>query len=216
MSFEPIITPPSSPQTAENANPLSSEQVEQICAAKNQVKGFISAVNLASFNFWCFAIGAAVSLLAALFFPSGLIAVACLALLAYNERRGGRLVRNFESKGALLLFYNQLGCLFLITVYCFWQIAACCLNPTPFDGSADSSLIISQLLSGAGVSRESDPDMMKELYRTVVVSFYLAIVVLSALFQGLCAWSYYRKYKLLEDFLRQTPTWVLTVLKATS
>jgi hypothetical protein len=214
---EPHLPPGKAPDNTESADPLSPRQLEQLSEAHKRTKEVLVAINLANFNFWSFAICAVLSLVVLFFYRTGLVVAVCLTVLAYNEFKGGKRLRNFEPKGGLLLFYNQLGCFVLIALYCLWQIATCYLNPTPFDEPAQLNSIISQVLSSSGISdSELDPGQMNQLYRSYITFFYVAIIALSGVFQGLCAWTYYRRYRLLETFLRQTPRWIISVLKALS
>jgi hypothetical protein len=214
---ESHLPPEKALDTVEPTDPLSPRQLEQLTEAHKRTKEVLVAVNLANFNFWSFAICAVLSLLVFFFYRSGLVITVCLTVLAYNELKGGRRLHNFEPKGGLLLFYNQLGCFALIALYCLWQIAVCYLNPTPFDQPAQLNSMISQALSSSGISdSDLDPRQLNQLYRSYITFFYIAIIALSGVFQGLCAWTYYRRYRLLEAFLRQTPRWILTVLKAVS
>lgn len=217
VNQQPILPSAKLAEYADASNPLSTSQLDQLAEAKKNIKPIFSAVTLATFNFWSFAFGAALSLLVVFFVPSGLVAAACLTLAAYNEYRGRRLLRELEPKGGLILIYNQLGFLVIIFLYCSWRIADCYLGPTLFDERAPSNSMILQLLSEDGISvSKRDLSAINDLYRTFATFFYLGVMALSTVIQGLCAWTYYRRYKVLKDFLQRTPKWVLAALKATS
>jgi hypothetical protein len=210
---------PSAPlaELANASSPLSPGQLAQLTAAKQLIKPILRAAKLATFNFWSFAISAALSLLIVLFYPTGLLAAACLTLAAYNERRGRSLLRDFDPRGGLLLCYNQLGFLFLVFVYCSWKIADCYFSPALFGEYTQSSFAMSQLFSGRRIlGSEGELGAIEDLYKTYVIFFYAAVMALSALIQGLCAWTYYRGHRQSKYLLQQTPKWVLAALKATS
>lgn len=217
MTQQPILPSSELPETLDDSSQLSPVQLEQVARAKRCVKPIFGAVALATFNFWCFAISAALSLFAVFFYPSGLVVTACLTLAAYNEQRGRGLLREFEPKGGLLLSYNQLAFLLLVLLYCSWRIVDCYIRPAPFDEYAQYKSVISQLLSESSVSgTDLDLDGLTALYKTYVMLSYAAIMALSSVIQGLCAWIYFRRYRLLKEFLQSTPNWVIDVLKAAS
>jgi len=217
MTQQSIFRSSELPENADVSSPLSPGQLEQLADAKRRIKPIFSAVTIATFNFWCFAISAALSLFVSFFYPSGLVVTVCLTFAAYNEHRGRDLLRDFEPKGGLLLLYNQLGFLLLVFLYCFWRIADCHNRPMPFGEYTQYQPIISHLLSEEGVSEsEWDLDGLKDLYKIYVTLFYAGIAVLSTFIQGLCAWIYYRRYRLLKLFLQRTPNWVIDAIKAAS
>ena len=209
--------PPSTTPTVDTKGPLSPEQLGEVGEARQRVRRIAGAVGLARFNFRSFVVIAILSLPFVFFYPTTLVAVACLCWLAAVERRGGRMLKELEPNGGRVLAYNQISLLVLVVAYCGWQIARSHSSATPFDEVLSSNLALTELEeTGMLPGGTTGLDDMNRLFRISVTIFYGAVMVLTALLQGGCAWYYYSRYRLLKDFQAQTPPWVREVLKAAS
>jgi hypothetical protein len=207
----------------ESSGPLSEEQLEQVAVARERVQSVKGAVSLARFNFWCYAIAAALSAPLVYFYPSNIVAVICLVWVAAVERRGGRLLQQLQPRGGLVLIYNQLTLLVLIAAYCIWKIVEAQSGPTPFDEMLSPDSTVAQLLGTAGLSGGlentgtlGDVGELNQMFRTGMTLFYIVIIVVTALFLGGFSLYYFRRYRQLQDFMVQTPDWVRAVLRAAS
>ena len=183
METEPIVP--------EAGGPLTQHHYDELALANDRAKPIRRASRVAAFNGWTIAIIAFLSAPFAVFGLDGLLVTVGLFVVAYLEFRGRREMLKFNPSAASLLGWNQVGFLMLILGYCCWMI---------FGGATDiqSNPELSQLLGAAGL----------ELYRSMVVAFYVTVIALSVVFQGGNAIYYFTRRKHIVAYLQQTPQWV--------
>ncbi len=190
--------PPAS-TTAPNGGPLSPEQQEELARANQRAKKVLGAAKVAAFNGWSIGVLAAITLLFALFSTTARVIGIGMAIVAWNEFRGGKLLRRFDRHGPRLLGRNQLGFMGLLIGYCLWSIHSTLTNPlTEVEGL--------EALAGA----------TGDLVTNLTVAVYGGVILLSLLIQGLNARYYFARTKLLADYLRETPGWVINLQRSTS
>jgi hypothetical protein len=165
------------------------------------------AARVAGFNGWATAIVAALSAPFAFFSLIGLLAFVSLAVVAYNEFRGRRRLRELDPAAASLLGWNQLGLLALITAYCAWMIFTGLTRPNPLAAELAANPDLAAVLGST--------DGFDVLYRQVVVGFYGIVIVLSAIFQGANAVYYFTRRKHVEQYRRETAMPIGNVRRAT-
>ncbi len=141
-----------------------------------------SAAKLAAFNGWAFGISAALSLLFALSSGTALVVGAGLAIVAWNELRGRKLLLRFDPRGPLLLGWNQLGLMGLLVAYCVWSIYAGLTGATP---ELDALLKELEPLTGS----------VDDLQRTLTLAIYGGVIIGTIIFQGLNALYYFTRTK---------------------
>ncbi|KAA5542776.1 efflux RND transporter permease subunit [Roseiconus nitratireducens] len=188
---------PDGPQAPDG--PLTPEHYDELARAKDRIKPIRRAAGVAAFNGWTIAIIAALSLPFAVLGWDGLLVSIGLFIVAYFEFRGRRQLLKFDPGGASLLGWNQVGFLSLIIVYCLWML---------FGGTSDieNHPELSQFLGTAG----------KELYRSLVITLYGSVIVLSLVFQGGNAIYYFTRRKYVDAYLHETPQWVRDFQRATA
>ncbi len=190
--------PPAS-TTAPNGGPLSPEQQEELARANQRAKKVLGAGKVATFNGWSIGVFAAVTLMFALFSMTARVLGIGMAIVAWNEFRGGKLLRQFDRHAPRLLGRNQLGFMGLLIGYCLWSIRSTLTNPlTEVEGL--------EALAGA----------TGDLVTNLTVAVYGGVILLSLLIQGLNARYYFARTKLLEGYLRETPDWVINLQRSTS
>jgi hypothetical protein len=194
--------------TVDQNSPLSDAHGRELELAGTRAKSIRKAARVAAFNGWTTAIIAALSAPFALFsWVGGLICIA-LAIVAYNELRGRRRLLAFDPAAATYLGFNQLGLLTVISVYCLWALYSNLYGASSFD----SELAAHPEIGGAlGSINEFKP-----LVEEIVVLFYGVVIALSVVFQGGNALYYFTRRKYIEEYLRQTPQWVIDVQRATA
>ncbi len=189
---------PPTPPVTHNGGPLSPEHQEELAQAKQRVRKVLGAVKVATFNGWTIGVFAAITLLFALFSVTALVVGAGMAVVSWNEFRGRTLLRQFDTQGPRLLGRNQVGFMSLLIGYCLWSIYRTLTNPvTQIEG-----------LEEIGVTAD--------LVTNLTVAVYGAVIVLSLLFQGLNALYYFRRVKHVEEYLRETPRWIVELQRSTS
>lgn len=126
-----------------------------------------------------------------------------LALLgvAWNELRGGAMLKRFDSRGARVLGYNQFLLGALIIGYAAWSIAAAVRNP--------------MLKSMGGTTGDPKMDeMMHQVSMLVTYSLYGGMIVIGIIVPVLTAWYYLSRESLVKRFLEETPAWVVETLRS--
>ncbi len=198
--------PPASTSTTDEG-PLSPDQQEQLALANRRAKKVLGAAKVATFNGWSIGLFAAIGLLFAMFsfllFDSfsftTLVMGIGLAVVARNEFRGRDLLRSFSPHGPRLLGKNQLGFMSLLIVYCLWNIYGALTNPiTEIEG-------MEALAEAAG-----------DLVTSLTVAVYGVVIVVSVLIQGLNARYYFVRARLVEDYVRETPEWIVELQRSSS
>jgi len=207
-----MTTPP------QDASPLTTEQLQQLAAAGTRAKKIRSAARVAVFNGYVTASFAFLSAplvpVATVwlgFVPSGLVGLLVtvgLAVIAYGEFRGRRMLLAFEPKAAGRLGWNQIGFLGLITGYCLWSIVQGWRSNDAAGALLWSMPELRPLLES--------PEVAAASYLAMVLLVYGSVIVLSIIFLGLNAIYYFTRRKHIETYLRDTPPWVTQVLRATS
>jgi hypothetical protein len=190
------------------SGPLSAEQQQQLQNATGRARKVHSAARMAAFNGWVSAVLAVVSVPFAWHNLPALFAVVGLALVAYREFRGRRMLLRFESHGARLLGWNQLGLLALIIVYCLWMTLNALLAPSPMIAELRSKPELAGLLGS--------PAELEQMYRLLTLTVYGAVVALSCVFQGLNAAYYFSRRRYLDAYLQETPDWVIKIQQLSS
>lgn len=180
------------------AGPLSAEDRTQIAQAQQRRKKISRATKIASFNAWSFAVLAGFSLLFALFSLGSLIAAAVLAGLAWNEFRGRRQLQLLDQRGPATLGINQIVCCIAVVLYCGFKITTALTGPGPYAQSMEQSPEIAAML-----------EPMQELLKTATISAYVLILIVGVAVQGATAWFYFSRKRWLDDYLQQTPGWVV-------
>ena len=179
------------PTNSEAGGPLTEDHYRELALAKDRAKPIRRATRMAAFNGWTIAGIAVLSAPFALFGLVGLLVTIGLCVVAFLEFRGRRELLKFNPSGATLLGWNQVGFLTLIVAYCLWML---------FGGATDiqNSRELSQLVGASQL----------DLYRSIIVGFYTAVIAISAVFQGGNAIYYFTRRKYVVDYLAKTPQWV--------
>lgn len=142
------------------------------------------------------------SILFGLLDPAGLAIGLALALVAFNELRGGAALRRFEPHAPTRLALNQVGCAVLSVIY-----AAI--------GYRDAT-------TGPGIAGRvaiGDPNiesMIAGMESTITLAVYAGIAVGGLVFCGSCSLYYATRRSWLRGLLNETPTWALGALRITA
>ena len=179
--------------------PLTSEQRQELSDANERARKLLRAANVATFNGWTIGILAGVGILFGIFSMTSLVMGVGMALVARNEFRGRKLLRQFDSTGPRLLGRNQLGFMGLIIAYCLWSMYQTVSNP------------ITEI-QGLEAIADSYGSLVTELTLTV----YGGVIALTVLFQGLNARYYFGRTQQMEDYRRETPAWIVELQRSTS
>ncbi len=131
-----------------------------------------------------------------------------LAVVAYNEFQGRKRLLRFEESAPTMLGWNQVGFLSMIIVYCLWMMFAGLTGEGPFAAEIAAKPELAEVLDSV--------DGLDQIYRLIVLAVYGSVIVLSVIFQGWNAYYYFSRRKHVEDYVRETPDWVIDVQRATA
>jgi hypothetical protein len=185
------------------AGPLAPEHLRELAEARNRSKKIRRAATVASMSGWTMAIFAVITLVGAVFGDIvSLVLGVGLAVITYNELRGGGMLRRFEPAGAKRLAMNQIALGVLIVGYAIWSLLSMLRTP-----------VLAQMGGSTG-----DPDMdamVQNISGTVAYALYGGMGFVGIIVPGLTAWYYYTRGRLVRAMLRDTPPWVIEMLKVT-
>ncbi|MBI2477744.1 MAG: hypothetical protein HYV60_03575 [Planctomycetia bacterium] len=190
------------------SGPLDTEHHQELALANERSKKIRKAAGVAAFNGWMTGIFAVTSAPFAPFSIAGFLVTVGLGIVAYNEFQGRKRLLRFDASAARLLGWNQVGFLTMIIVYCLWMMFTGLTGAGPFAAELEANPELRQVLDGV--------DGLDYIYKLIVVAVYGSVIVLSALFQGWNAYYYFGRRKHVEDYVRETPAWVIDVQRATA
>ncbi len=179
--------------------PLTAEQRQELADASRRAQALASAGKIATFNGWTIGGFAAITLVFGLFSLTTLILGLGMAVVARNEFRGRALLRSFDPAGPRLLGQNQLGFMTLIILYCCWSMYRTLYGPGLQLGGLE------QVLGDA-----------EELVTTLTLVVYGGVIVATLLLQGLNSRYYWTRVRILEEYLHDTPAWVVELQRSAS
>ena len=191
------------PPAAVQDSPLSGEQQRELAAANERALKIHQAAKVAAFNGWTAGIFAALSLPFALFSKTALVMCIALAVVAYNELRGRKLLRCFDDSGPRILGWNQLGLMGFLIGYSLWSIYVGLTGPNPYREQINATPELGSMLGS-----------IDDLYRTVTLAVYGSLIVFSVIFQGLNALYYFTRAKHVQSYLDQTPSWIVDLQRS--
>jgi hypothetical protein len=163
------------------------------------MKKLVRPARIARFNAWTIGMFGGLTVLWG--FASGgggLVVGLALLAVAWNERRGVRLLEAMDAEGARVLGWNQLLVAVVIAGYCVYAILRARRGP-------DASM--RALEEAAGISSETVAEL------TLLI--YGSIAVMVALVQVLLARYHFRAGAAVDAFRRETPRWAMELLGMT-
>lgn len=181
-----------------SAAPLTPDQQQALVDARERAAAFMGAAKVAAFNGWTIGFFAVVSILFGLFSLTGFLVGVGLAVVTRNEIVGRRRLLALDPGGLELLWRNQVGFMALIILYCLWSMYSTVATPDP-----QMTELTDLLGEGTG-----------ELVQSLTLTTYSAVIAATVIFQGLNARYYFRRVAAMEEYLGETPQWVLDLQRA--
>jgi hypothetical protein len=209
-SREPVTSDASEVQR----DPLSDADLAALELAGTRLRALGRAVTIARFHGVCWFGFAFTCLPLALLEPwlLGVAAFACCAGAA--ELHGARLVRALDARGPKWLGIHQLVLLAVVAIYCGYGIHAGSSAQSISDQLTQASPDLATMLGeGDGAQAEQLVTALDGAYRVALVAFYLVLLLVTALYQGLVAHYHFSRVALLRAFLRETPAWAASALR---
>lgn len=175
--------------------------MNQISDARKRAKKVLRAAGMAAFSGWSMAVFAVLTLAFAFLSDWSAWAIGFgLAACAFVELRGSKLLRKMDPRGAEMLGWNQVFLAFLITAYALWSLYSATKNPA-----------LTSMMQGTGDAQIDA--MAKELTTVVTWALYGTMAVVGLVVPGLTAIYYFTRGPLVRKFRRETPDWVLEVIR---
>jgi len=183
------VTTPS--KTTTNDGPASPQRQNKLAEADPSAQKVLSAAKVAAFNGWAIGVSAALSLLFALSSRTALVVGSGLAIVAWNELRGRKLLLRFDPRGPRLLGWNQLGLMGLVVAYCVWSIY------TGLTGTTELDALLKELELVTGP--------IGDLQTTLTLAVYGGVITGTIIFQGLNALYYFTRTKHVQATRFESP-----------
>ncbi len=183
--------------------PLTPEHLRELELARKRFRKVRRAAGVASFNGWTVGVFAAFSLLAGLFSLTSLLIGAALAVVAWNELAGAKMLRRLDQRAPRRLAFGQLGLCGALCAYALWSLYSLHAGPSPYEAAL-----------GAGGQATAIVGSIEQLEKTITFAVYGGLIVGSILFQGGTAWYYLSRAKHVHAYATQTPAWILELERA--
>jgi len=192
--IQPMTSKSTSPREPSEDSPLTAAQMQALADGMERAGKILRAGRMAALTGWSVIAFGAISILASLLSPKGVLVGGALLWVGWNELEGRRTLLRFDPGGARRLARNQLWLLAVVLLYCGWAIYRSRSRPIPEVTELES-------LMGLGEGFVAD----------ATAAVYALIMALATVFQ----WGMYRfhlaRVALVEAYLRITPSWVVEV-----
>ncbi|MEM1027179.1 MAG: hypothetical protein AAGJ38_03765 [Planctomycetota bacterium] len=196
----PVDTPRRSADGgAETPPALTAEHYAQLAAAQIAYGPIRRALRVVAFSAWTLALFAVLSLPFAFFSAKGAYAAACLIGTAVFEFRGRAALRRLDTRGVTILTRNQIVLTGLMSVYCLWSMATAWFGPDRYAQAVERYPELGELLAP-----------YSDLFRQLTVAVYAIVLVVGWLVQALVIRYYATRRRHVEQYLAQTPEWILS------
>jgi len=199
-AFSNAPPPPAADASSAGGGPLGSEHIAQLTASRRAFRPLRRAGGIARTSAYTTAIFGALTVLGLLFgdYVGGVLGVVLIGL-GLREGRWGDRLRGLDPRAPDKLAWNQVVFGGVIVVYCLWQIYA------------------TQASAGSGSSGDAQLDAMMPGVSGMAVEltqlFYVLVAVGGVASTELMALYYRRTGRRMTQFVKQTPAWVVEVIR---
>jgi len=200
MSVPPHIpyAVPGSP--AASPPPLNPQQMQELATARVAMKGIRRAISLGQMDGWSLAVFSGLTLICGITSPTAILVGLGLGAVAFVELRFLGKLKQLDPAAPKTLGYNQLALAAILIVYALWNLAF----PSPIsDEVAKQAPELKQMLG--------DVQGLSDLINSLV---YYTLIGVAIFAQGSMALMYFRRNKMVTDFLATTPTWIIQMQQA--
>lgn len=182
---------------------LSASDLDLLDGARARLRGIRRGSTLAAFNGCALAACAVLCVPLAPLDPALAPLAVALAVVAWAELRGRRLLGALDPRATGWLVRNQVATFLVVLAYCAWRIFDGLTGPSPSHLPE-----LARMLGGSAASGTSPlGSLIDRLYPTLLVAFYGAVVLCAAIFQAVCGMYYLGQSSLITRHLQETPTW---------
>ncbi len=182
-------------------DPLGPEHHRELELGRVRMARVRRAAAVAAFSGWTLAAFGGLTLLGVLFGSlSSLLLGGALIGLGVNELGGGRQLRALDPRGPRRLGFNQLALAAVAAVYAGWKLVG---------------VATTDPLAGVGSTGDADMDaMIRGLQTSIGYAVYGSVLVLGTTVPALTAWYYFRRRRLIDAVLAETPAWVVRTMRS--
>jgi hypothetical protein len=177
--------------------------LQQLDLAHQRARKIRRAVQVALFNGWTVGVFAVISLLSGILSLTGLVLGGALAIVAYNEFNGAKLLRRLDLRAPRRLAWNQLGLCCVIIAYSVWGLYTGLSGPSPYGSALPAAGQAAPILKS-----------IEHLQTTITLAVYGSLIFGSIILQGGTAWYYLTRTRHIQAYASQTPQWVIDLQRA--
>ncbi len=183
------------------ASPLSAADLQILADAKARGKKIRRAAGVAHASAWTLAVFGGLTMLAVAFGDFVALALGVLlCALAFNEFRGGAMLKRFDPRGARVLGFNQIALGVVIVAYASYSLSAALRDPA--------------LKSLAGSTGDPSTDaLVRDLTDLVTYGLYGGMAVIGLIAPGLTALYYFSRAAIVRKVVSETPAWAIEAIR---
>lgn len=200
----PIPTAQAAPAAQLAAGPvLKPEHLAQLRASSRAQSNIRRAISVAMFDGSTIAIFAGLTLLFGLTDLPSILLAAAMATIAIIELRAAARLKALDLSALKTLMWNQIAFGSLLFTYGAIQLARCLTGPSPYAAALASEPQLQEMLGP-----------VEEIVKLILYAVYGGLMLVAILGQGGMAWYYASRKKILQQYLSNTPNWVLDIQRA--
>jgi hypothetical protein len=177
---------------------LSEEHYRQLAEAGQRAKVIRRAVGVSSFNAWCAAIAALVTIIGSIGSVAGMALGFGIGIVAAVEFYGRDGLRKLEPKAARMLAMNQIAFAVILLAYAGWGMYSSKYGPGIAAEIKAEDPSVGEMLGG-----------LEDVTRSITMMLYGTVAAVAVLVQGGTALYYLSRERLIKRHLRDTPPWAL-------
>lgn len=164
------------------------------------MKGIRRGVTMALFDGWSIAVFAILTFIGGIFGAVGFLLGALMGVIAFVELYHANRLRSLDLRAARALMINQIFFACLLIAYAGWNLSFPAAMSAEIQASARD-------LKSIGIDFES-------MNRAINQLVYGGLIVVAIFGQGSLALFYWRRQKMVREYLSQTPQWIVQMQRA--
>jgi hypothetical protein len=190
---------------------LSADQLAELARAKERGAKLKRAVRVATADAWVTAIFAAGAILTSCGGIEQFLIGLALGWVAFNSFRGAARLKRFELDAPGRLAFNQIvlaSAIILYASYSLWQVST---------GKSALLKVIAGDTNYGEMGLGSAGKMVGDIQNIIIFALkltYLLLIIGTIVGQGLTALYYKSRRRILDEYLNQTPQWVVDLQKS--
>jgi hypothetical protein len=172
--------------------------LQQLAVARVASKRIRRAVAVATFDGWTLAVFAALSIVCGLSSVSGILMGIGMGVIASIELRGTKQLRRVDPQAARRLGFNQIALALLLILYAVWSLWS--------EWSGGGMIAVVSEVDPAAAELLKPMEGLAHLLSMMVYGSLIGVAMFA---QGGMAWFYFTRIKHIQEYLEQTPAWIV-------